>query len=37
MSTIEELHERKGSGFGLENRDYVLRGSATMMMMMIPL
>jgi hypothetical protein len=26
VSTIEELLERKGSGSGLENRDYGLRG-----------
>jgi hypothetical protein len=28
VSTIEELLKRKGSGFGLENRDYGRRGSA---------
>jgi hypothetical protein len=26
VSTIEELHERKGSGYGLENREYGRRG-----------
>jgi hypothetical protein len=30
VSTIEELLERKFSGSGPENRDYSLRGSATL-------
>jgi hypothetical protein len=30
VRTIEELLERKSSGFGLENRDYCRRGSAAM-------
>jgi hypothetical protein len=30
MSTIEEVLERKSCGFGLENRDYGHRGSATL-------
>jgi hypothetical protein len=30
VSTIEELLERKGRGFGLENQDYGHRGSATL-------
>jgi hypothetical protein len=28
VSTIEELLQRKSSGFGLENRDYVCRGTS---------
>jgi hypothetical protein len=30
VSTIEELLERKSSGFGLENIDYSSRGSAAL-------
>jgi hypothetical protein len=30
MSTIEELHERKSSGSGLENRDYGHRESTAL-------
>jgi hypothetical protein len=30
VSTIEEVRERKSSGFGIENRDYGRRGSATL-------
>jgi hypothetical protein len=30
VSTMEELLERKGSGFGLESQDYGCRGSAAL-------
>jgi hypothetical protein len=30
MSTIEEILERKSSGFGLENREYGRKGSAAL-------